>query len=539
MIAIVCDYLINHPQDIFLSIGALIISYIIYFYISYFTRSDPLPGPLPLPIVGNLLAYPGDAGKWAQELHKKYGDIYEVYLGTARTVWLNRSDLVDKVMSSSHTNHFHHRTGENDGLDELDITSKGVFFNNIGKDLNYHRKIYEKTIMTPQFGKNILPVTQSLFKQLESFWKDYKCFEENREIDFSLWMQQFGFECTLKLVTHFHAPALINYYNSLNPKQKVTKIPEDSLSSIDTERFINCLKSNFDSWCFFLLIPKYLRRTLEIRTNNYLLREKDWLYSNVLNIIKLRKSQIENSSIDELRANQDLLTQFITMNTEKDISKGITDDFHSEPMSDGNIRQNLIETLSGGTVTVSSSLSFIIYFVAHHPEVLQKIHQELANVLGTNTDSEITFEDVNKLKYCDAVINEVGRLWPILPVNLRISSKPDTIDNHKFPTNQQFFINQQDIQLNPKDWNNPEEFNPSRFLSSNGTSKNALLIFGGGLRTCPGKNFAIIQMKILMALIYRKYDIELVDSTASIKYKYSLIRQCSEMMIKIKQRRNI
>ncbi|CAG8438878.1 6682_t:CDS:2 [Diversispora eburnea] len=477
MIATILDFLVNNLQDIFLSIGALIISYIIYFYISYFTRSNPLPGPLPLPIVGNLLAYPGDAGKWAQELHKKYGDIYEVYLGTARTVWLNRSDLVEKIMSSSHTNHFHYRTGENDGLDELDITGKGVFFNNIGKDLNYHRKIYDKTIMTPQFGKNILPVTQSLFKQLESLWKDYKCFEENREIDFSSWMQQFGFESTLKLVTHFHAPALINYYNSLNPKQKVTKIPEDSLSSIDTERFINCIKSNFDSWCFFLLIPKYLRRTLEIRTNNYLLREIDWLYSNVLNIIKLRKSQIENSSIDEL---------------------------------------------------------------PHHPKVLQQIHQELENVLGTNTDSEITFEDLNKLKYCEAVINEVGRLWPILPVNLRISSKPDTIDNHKFPANQQFFINQQDIQLNPKDWDNPEVFNPSRFLSSDDTSKrnkNALLIFGGGLRTC--KHFALIQMKTLMALIYRKYDIELVDPTASIKYRYCLIRQCTEMKIKIKQRRNI
>lgn len=359
MISIILSFLTDNPKDVLLAVGAIIISYAIYFYISYFTRSNPLPGPLPLPIVGNLLSYPGDAGRWAQELHKKYGDIYEVYLGTSRTVWLNRSDLIDKVMSTSQTNHFHHRTSENDGLDELKVTGNGVFFNRIKHDWSFNRKFYDKTIMTPQFAKDILPVTQSVFKQLESIWKD---FEGGKEIDFKSWMLRFNFECALKLSTHFQAPALINYYNMLNSKRKIM-VPDGPLSSIDTERFVNCLGSNFDSWCFFLLIPKYLRRTLETKTNDHLLREIDWLYSNILKIIKLGRSQIENSSIDEVRKNQDLLTQLITINTEKDVTKGISDPSHSEPMSDSNIRQNLTETLGGGTVTVYLNLFHYIRYI--------------------------------------------------------------------------------------------------------------------------------------------------------------------------------
>ncbi|RHZ86544.1 hypothetical protein Glove_50g110 [Diversispora epigaea] len=522
-------FLIDNLQDIFLVIGALIISYIIYFYISYFTRSNPLPGPLPLPIVGNLLVYSGDAGKLAQELRKKYGDIYEIYLGSTRTVWLNRADMVDEIMLSNN------RIAENFNLDEVGVSDKGVLFNRNLDDVMYHRKIFDKTILTPQFVKNIIPITQSLFKELESLWKDYGCLEGDKEIDFCLWMERLGFECMLKLLTNFRAYALINYYNFLNPKQKVT-VPESPLSSVVTEGFIKNIHNYFPIvHHFFFSVKSLLRAPGKRKNTNYFLKEKYSLDSNIMNIIKLRKSQIENSSIDELRENQDLLTQFITMNTEKDITKGITDDFHSEPMSDGNIRQNLVEELNSGIVTSSSFLCHMIYFVARHPKVLQQIQEELANVIGTNEDSEITFEDLNKLKYCRAVITEVGRLHTFVPINARISSKPVVIDSYKFPVNQHFIINATAIHLDPKNWNNPEEFNPSRFLSND---KNTLMMFGRGLRSCPGRNLAMTQLKILMALIYRKYDIELVDPTAPIKYKYAIISLCYELKVRIKLRKN-
>ncbi|CAG8438857.1 6680_t:CDS:2 [Diversispora eburnea] len=414
--------------------------------------------------------------KLAQELRKKYGDIYEIYLGSTRTIWLNRADMVDEIMLSNN------RLAENFNLDELGVSDKGILANRNLDDVMYHRKIYAKTILTPQFNKSIIPITQSLFKELESLWKDYGCLEGDKEIDIFLWMERLGFECMLKLFTNFRTYALINYYNFLNPKQKIT-IPENPLSPIVTEGFLKNLHDYFSILHHFFFSVKCLLRAPGKRkiTNNYL-RGKDLLDSNIMNIIKLRKSQIENSSIDELRKNQDLLTQLITMNTEKDITKGITDKFHSEPMSDVNIRQNLLEIMASGISASSSFLCYMIYTVAHHPKVLQQIQEELTNVLGTKEDSEITFEDLNKLKYCKAVISEVGRFRT--SVNTRVSLKPVVIDNYKLPANQQFIINVPAIHMDPKNWNNPEEFDPSRFLSSDGDSKNTLMMFGVGSRTC-------------------------------------------------------
>src|SRR2546423_9951108 len=92
-----------------------LVTYVAVFYYRYFTRPSPLSGPIPLPIVGNVLQYPGDAGRWLGQLRQIYGDIFEIYVGTTRTVCLCRADLIEKLTSSSSTSNFHLRTPPNDG----------------------------------------------------------------------------------------------------------------------------------------------------------------------------------------------------------------------------------------------------------------------------------------------------------------------------------------------------------------------------------------------------------------------------------------
>ncbi|CAG8585013.1 3083_t:CDS:2 [Acaulospora morrowiae] len=519
--------------DILVLLIFSLLTYILYFYICYFTRSSPLPGPIPLPIIGNVFSYPGDADKWAQQLQKKYGDIYEIYLGSARTVWLNRSDLVQKIMSTSSENHFRFRTIEHDGMNDLGMTTKGLFFNRIEEDALYHRKFFAKTIMTPQMGKDAVDFMQVAFNEMEFFLKDYGCFDESTEIDFAGWMHRLMFEIIIKLTTTSRVYALTNYYNSLNPSKK-TLVPENEF--LNTEKFVNSIKKFFDSWVFFLFTIKIMRGIPGIRrTRKKLLEEKNWYYKSVLEIVKMRRGQIEQSDRDSL--SKDMLTQFLTVNTTKDVTKGISDEHYRESMSDEAIAGNMIEILGGGTVTTSNTICYIIHHVAHYPEVQQRIRQELDDVLGTDRDSKITFEDLNKLKYCEAVINEVSRIWPTVPINLRASTKPDVIGNHKFPANTQFVINQRGIHLHHQNWNNPLEFNPSRFLTDGESKvhKNAFLMFGGGVKKCPGRNLAMVEMKTMMALIYRKYDIVLVNHE-SIKYHYAFVRQCDEMKVKVRQR---
>jgi cytochrome P450 len=66
--------------------------------------------------------------------------------------------------------------------------------------------------------------------------------------------------------------------------------------------------------------------------------------------------------------------------------------------------------------------------------------------------------------------------------------------------------------------------------------KHSFLMFGGGLRVCPGRKLAIIELVCLMALLYRKYEINLVDMNTPIKTKSALITVCAELLVEIKLR---
>src|SRR5438045_269565 len=100
---------------------ALITFYFGFFYFRYFARYRPLPGPVPLPFVGNRLQYKGNPATWSKRLHEKYGDICELYMGNERHIWLSRADLVEKIFRPSFNNNYLIRITEREGLDEIDV----------------------------------------------------------------------------------------------------------------------------------------------------------------------------------------------------------------------------------------------------------------------------------------------------------------------------------------------------------------------------------------------------------------------------------
>lgn len=114
----------------------------------------------------------------------------------------------------------------------------------------------------------------------------------------------------------------------------------------------------------------------------------------------------------------------------------------------------------------------------------------------------------------------VLRVRPATATISRFSENPDQIDNYKIPASTQLVINVIGLHMNPKYWTEPDKFNPSRFLSSNNSyneniknnnfDKNSFMNFGGGLRMCPGKQLAFIQLKMLVVLLYSRYKFDII-----------------------------
>ncbi|CAJ0749696.1 22559_t:CDS:2 [Entrophospora sp. SA101] len=177
-----------------------------------------------------------------------------------------------------------------------------------------------------------------------------------------------------------------------------------------------------------------------------------------------------------------------------------------------------------------------------HPEVEQNILKEIEQVVGDK--SNLDYEDLKKMEYIEAVIKEVLRIRPIGTSIGREATNFDQIGDYKIPGSTLTVINVKSLHMNPNYWNEPTKFNPSRFLknknhdnnSEDSFIKNTFLPFGGGLRICPGRHLAMNQLKLLVALFYKKYEFELVND--KLIYRNSIINgnQCGELKVKLSHR---
>jgi cytochrome P450 len=188
-------------------------------------------------------------------------------------------------------------------------------------------------------------------------------------------------------------------------------------------------------------------------------------------------------------------------------------------------------------------LCFVIYCLERNPEVKQKLRQELDSVLGNDLTKPMTFKNVEELKYCDAVIKEVFRHIPIVFTLGRINIEDDKVGGYHWPKGTQFQMLTSVLMKRDEYWTDPEKFDPDRFykieesdkyLREKQHAKDSFITWGGGIRICPGRKLATTELKCLIPMIYRKYDVELA---APIKIKSDLFTSCEEFLVKVKPRK--
>ncbi|RIB30693.1 cytochrome P450 [Gigaspora rosea] len=258
-----------------------------------------------------------------------------------------------------------------------------------------------------------------------------------------------------------------------------------------------------------------------------------------------RRKVIEEMPIGaELRP--DMLTSLIVTNTERDLNnvKLAREDF-SRPMKDAEIRNNLLDALLGGIETTSNTFSFLVYYVCLSHQVKKKMIDEIDSVFPPNTSFHLKHEDLLKLKYCDAIINEIGRIMPIANEIRRYLENPSEVAGYQWEAGTMIQIYINGIHTNKNHWPNPEIFDPDRFykesanrkMNDKARHKYSLVTFGGGLRNCPGKKLAIIELLSLMVVVFGKYDVDLVDINAPLNIKSGSITTCEKLPIRIRPRK--
>ncbi|KAK9874352.1 hypothetical protein WA026_002702 [Henosepilachna vigintioctopunctata] len=195
--------------------------------------------------------------------------------------------------------------------------------------------------------------------------------------------------------------------------------------------------------------------------------------------------------------------------------------------------------MAAGSETTATSTSFCLLGIGMYPEVQAKLYDELMDTFGE--DSDVTWKDLTRLKYMDRVIKECLRIFTPAPILSRRTTGDINIEGIDVPSNTNFILNYNYLHRNPKYWKDPLKFDPDRFLPEEVAKRHpySYLLFSGGPRSCIGSKFAEMNIKTLLSVILRKFEIKTeYKSIEDIKLKINVVlRPTTGFMISVKPRK--
>ncbi|KAL9963558.1 hypothetical protein ACROYT_G027078 [Oculina patagonica] len=195
--------------------------------------------------------------------------------------------------------------------------------------------------------------------------------------------------------------------------------------------------------------------------------------------------------------------------------------------------------LIAGYDTSSNTLGLTCHHVATHPDVQDKLQQEIDSV-WTDEEQVPTYETVNELPYLDMVISETLRLYPPAYMTQRSCTKACEINGIKIPKDSPILVPIYSIHRDPSFYPDPEKFDPERFSPAAKQSRNpyTYLPFGHGPHSCLGLRFAQMEMKLVLARIFKKYRLEVgPDTKIPPDVKVKELLSCSEILLRVVSRK--
>ncbi|VEN42421.1 unnamed protein product [Callosobruchus maculatus] len=187
-----------------------------------------------------------------------------------------------------------------------------------------------------------------------------------------------------------------------------------------------------------------------------------------------------------------------------------------DPLSIDDIVAECFLFFVAGFETSSSAISFACYELSQHPEIQEKVRDEIETTLERH-EGKLSYEAVMEMTYMDKVVYEALRKYPALPFLFRMCSKTYTIPDTDITVEEgtRVFIPALGIHYDPEFYPDPEKFDPERFSEENKATRPNFtwLPFGEGPRICIGMRFGLLQTKLGLCTLLRKYKFTLNKKT--------------------------
>ncbi|KAF8359913.1 hypothetical protein PRIPAC_94908 [Pristionchus pacificus] len=192
--------------------------------------------------------------------------------------------------------------------------------------------------------------------------------------------------------------------------------------------------------------------------------------------------------------------------------------------------------LQAGYDTTANALSYTTWMLSRHPDIMKRCQEEVDDVC---TNSSISYEDCQNLRYLDAVCKETLRVFPFGTFSLgRTCMKDTTVCGYHIEEGTIVQADPHAVNLSKELWGeDAEEFRPERWLEAdNQRAATAFLSFGAGPRICIGMRLAYTEEKLLLAHMLRKFDIIADEKVSNLKLIGTLTMIPEEVPVKIRAR---
>jgi cytochrome P450 len=184
-------------------------------------------------------------------------------------------------------------------------------------------------------------------------------------------------------------------------------------------------------------------------------------------------------------------------------------------LGDKQVVGNVLTMLLAGEDTTANTLAWMIHLLHRRPAALQRLQQEVRDL--TPDAAAFSMEGMERLVFLDACASETMRLKPVAPFIALQALRDTTVGDVAVPAKTQIWGVLRHDSVSPRHFENPAAFAPERWLPDaaqplSTAAKRVAMPFGSGPRMCPGRYLALLEMKMAMAMLLSRFDIEAVDT---------------------------
>jgi len=406
-------------------------------------------------LLGSMLAFKKDALEFMNNAFRTYGGVVEVHIGRKPLYLISDPELVSPVMIKNKDVFV--KVYDMDKRRGLALVMGNGLVNSKGELWQRQRRM-----MQPMFQRtNIAEMAGEIASQGEIMIQKLK-HEASHEIDMMATLS----DVTLSIIAR-------------------------TMFSNDSDKLHDLFKNNiafllsFAQANFFHPIP--MPRWLPSKNNLRFNKTMRQITSAIEEMIQERR--------DSARRDGDLL----------DVLLLSCDEETGETMSIQQIVDECFTIFGAGHETTATALTWACYMIAQHPEVENRLFEEINQVLLGRSTPDLN--DLDHLPYTRAVLEETMRCFPSVVSLLRMITKDIDIDGFHLRQGGFSLVNIYNVHHHADYWENPEQFHPDRFLSENKEriKRHSYIPFGIGERVCIGNHFAIMEAMLLLAQLVKNF----------------------------------